>query len=52
MVAATFLVSSWNFLAVAWAAPSFVLSQNMSHSDKVQTAAVAAIFQVKLCPYD
>jgi hypothetical protein len=51
-VASTFLVSPWNAPAVAWAACSFVLSQNMSHSDNVQTVVAAATSQVKLCPYD
>jgi hypothetical protein len=52
-VASPFLVSSWvNFPAVAWAAPSFVFSQNGSHSDYAQTIAAAATSQVKLCPYD
>ncbi len=52
MVASPFFVSSWNSPAVVWAAPSFVLSENMSHSDNVQTIAAAATSQVKLCPYD
>jgi hypothetical protein len=34
------------------ATPSFVFSQNMSHSDNTQTVAVAAISQITLCPYD
>jgi hypothetical protein len=51
-VASPFLVSFWNSPAVAWAASSFVLSQNMSHSDNTLTDAAAATSQVKLCPYD
>jgi hypothetical protein len=51
-VASPFFVSSWNSSAVAWAAPSFFLSHNMSHSDNVQIVAAAATSQVKLCPYD
>jgi hypothetical protein len=51
-VASPFLVSSWNSYAVAWATPFFVLAQNMSHSDNVQTVAVAATSQVKLRPCD
>jgi hypothetical protein len=51
-VASTFLVSSWDSPAVSWAAPSFVLSQNMSHSDNVQIFAGAVTSQVKLCLYD
>ncbi len=51
-MASLFFVSSWNFPAVAWAVPSFVLSQNLSHSDNAQTVVVAATSQVKLCPYD
>ncbi len=51
-VVSPFLVLSWNSPAVAWAAPSFVLSQNMSHSDSVQTVAEAMTSQVKLCAYD
>jgi hypothetical protein len=47
-----FFFSSWNSLAVTQAAPSFVLSQNMSHSDNVQTVMSAVTSQVKLCPYD
>ncbi len=51
-MASLFLVSSWNSPAFEWAAPSSVLSQNMSHSDNVQTVAAAATSQVKLCPSD
>jgi hypothetical protein len=52
-VASPFLASSWEHLsAVVWAAPSFVLSQNMSHSDNGQAVAAAATSLVKLCPYD
>ncbi len=48
-----FLLSSWEqFPAIAWVAPSFVFSHNMSQSDNGQTVAVAATSQVKLCPYD
>jgi hypothetical protein len=44
---------SWEqFPAVAWAAPSFVFSHNMSQFDNGQTAAAAATSQVKLCSYD
>jgi hypothetical protein len=39
------------FPTVVWAAPSFVFSHNMSHSDNGQTIAMAATSQVKLCPY-
>jgi hypothetical protein len=51
-VASLFFVSSWNSPAVAWAAPSFVLSQNRAHSDNAQTVAAAASYQVKLCLYN
>ncbi len=51
-MASQFFVSSWNSPAVVSAAPSFVLSQIMSHSANVQTVAAAATSQVKLCPYD
>ncbi len=51
-VASTFLVSSWNSSAVAWAAPSFVLLQSMCHSDNFQTAVAAATSQAKLCTYN
>jgi hypothetical protein len=51
-VASPFFVSSWNSPAVVWAAPPFVLSQNMSYSDNAQIVAEAATSQIKLCPYD
>ncbi len=51
-VVSTFLVSSWNSSAVAWAAPSFVLLQSMCHSDNFQTAVAAATSQAKLCTYN
>jgi hypothetical protein len=53
MVASSFVVSFWeNFPGVAWAAPSFVSSQNMPHSDNAQTVTAAATTQVKLSSYD
>jgi hypothetical protein len=51
-VASPFFVSSWNSPIVAWAASSFAVSQNMSHSDNVQTIVAAATSQVKLCPHN
>ncbi len=51
-VASPFFASSGNFPAIVWGAPSFVLSQNMSHSDNAQTVMAVATSQVKLCPYD
>ncbi len=50
MVASTFLVSSWNSPAVAWTALSFILSQNMSHSDNVQTVSAAATLRSSFAP--
>jgi hypothetical protein len=48
-----FFLSSWEqFPLIAWAAPSFILSHNMSQSDNGQTVVAAATSQVKLCPYD
>jgi hypothetical protein len=45
-----FLSSGEQFPAIAWAAPSFVSSHNMSETDNGQTVTAAATSQVKLCP--
>jgi hypothetical protein len=37
---------------IAWAAPSFVFSHNMTKTDNDQTVAAAATSQVKLYPHD
>jgi hypothetical protein len=52
-VASPFLLSSREqFPAIAWAAPSFVFSHNMSETDNGQTVVAAVTSQVKLCAYD
>jgi hypothetical protein len=52
-VASPFFHSSWEqFIAIAWAAPSFDFPHNMSETDNGQTVPAAAATEVKLCPYD